>query len=421
MQKMAALLTLLAGLATAPAGAASMLLDDQSAVVRILELVSERLRWMPKAAAAKWVSGAPVADPAREQAVLDREAASAEQMGLAPLPVREFFAQQMHLARDLQVQLHGDWRRTGCGPCAEHVELDVLRAQIDQINHELLRAMYVALPAVVRADFVDHYRPLAAERLATAVPLASERDKLLGILHGLRGTQPPGLARVRASGVLRVGTTGDYEPFSYERDGQLAGADVRLALDLATHLGVQPVFVRTSWPTLAADLAADRYDVAMSGVSITPEREQLGAFSVPYQSGGKTIVARCAESRELDTLREVDSRSVRVVVNPGGTNERYVRDHLHRAQVTVHPDNRTVFEEILDGRADAMITDDVEAELQAYRHPELCRTYPGTLTRASKAIFMPGDPALKAAVDEWLKGAIEAGTPALYLKDAMTR
>ena len=179
--------------------------------------------------------------------------------------------------------------------------------------------------------------------------------------------------------------------------------------------------MRTSWPTLLPDLAADRYDVAMSGISVTDERSRQGVFSLPYQAGGKTIVARCAERGRFDTLAEVDRRSVRVVVNPGGTNERYVREHLHRAQIEVHPDNRTVFGEISAGRADAMITDDVEADLQAYRHPELCRTYAGTLTRATKAIFMARDAALQGAVDAWLQQAIAQGTPARLIKEAMTR
>jgi cyclohexadienyl dehydratase len=408
-------------LPTTPAAAQSRLVGDDEAVGRVLDLIVERLSLMPQAAAAKWVSGAPIADPPREQAVLDREAAAAEQMAMAPLPVREFFAQQMHLARDLQLQLHGDWRKSGCGPCSTPPDLAAFRGEIDRINDALLRSMYVALPVFAQPDFVPRYRSFAAARLGQSVPLVAERDRLLNILHAMRTVKPSGLERVRASGVLRIGTTGDYEPFSLETAGQLTGADIELGLALAAHLGVQPVFVRTSWPTLAADLAADRYDVAMSGVSVTEERARVGEFSVPYQSGGKTIVARCRERQQFDTLAEVDRGRVRVVVNPGGTNERYVREHLRHAQVTVHPDNRTAFDEIVAGRADAMITDDVEAELQAYRHPELCRTYPGTLTRSTKAIFMPKDAALKAAVDEWLKGAIEEGAPARLIREAMSR
>jgi cyclohexadienyl dehydratase len=421
MNYVVATLALMSWLSPTFAAAEPMLIDDDATVTRIFDLVAERLSLMPQAAAAKWVSGAPVADPPREQVVLDRAAAAADKMTLAPLPVREFFAQQMHLARDLQLQLHGDWRKTGCGPCSPPPDLTAFRASIDRINDDLLRALYVALPALGRPDFAARYRPLAAMRLAQAVPLTYDREHLLAILHAMRTTRSPGLERVQASGLLRIGTTGDYEPFSFESGGRLRGADIDLGLALAAQLGVQPVFVRTSWPTLLADLAADRYDVAMSGITVTDERRQRGDFSVPYQAGGKTIVARCSERRRFDTLAEVDRRRVRVVVNPGGTNEIYVREHLHRAQVTVHPDNRTVFDEIVAGRADAMITDDVEADLQANRHAELCRTYPGTLTRSDKAIFMSRDAALKGAVDAWLSGAIAQGIPARLMKEAMVR
>jgi len=108
-----------------------------------------------------------------------------------------------------------------------------------------------------------------------------------------------------------------------------------------------------------------------------------------------------------------------VIVNPGGTNEAWVRTNLERAQIQVHPDNRTIFQEIVAGRADAMVTDDVEVELQARRNPQLCRTLPGTLNRADKAVLMPRDAALKAVVDAWLERQLEAGVPATLLREAL--
>jgi cyclohexadienyl dehydratase len=218
---------------------------------------------------------------------------------------------------------------------------------------------------------------------------------------------------------LRIATTGDYAPFSLERDGRLSGADIALAQSLAADLGLEAVFVPTSWPTLMQDLAAGRFDVAISGISITPERAAAASFSLPYHAGGKTILARCAERARFDSAQELDDPAVRVVVNPGGTNEAWVRTNLGRAQIRMHPDNRTIFNEIVAGRADAMVTDDVEAELQARHHPQLCRTLPGTLTRAHKAVLMPRDAALEAAVDAWLQRQLDAGVPATLLREAL--
>jgi cyclohexadienyl dehydratase len=219
---------------------------------------------------------------------------------------------------------------------------------------------------------------------------------------------------------LRIATTGDYAPFSLERDGQLTGADIQMASALASHLGVEPRFVRTSWPRLPDDLRDGRFDVAISGIALTPERAALGLYSAPYQAGGKTMIARCSERTRFDTPDELDQPGVRVIVNPGGTNERYVREHVSRAQVIVHPDNRGVFAEIAAGRADVMVTDDVEAELQARRwRGQLCRTYPGTLTQGDKRILMARDPALQSAVDAWLQSQIAAGEPRRMLEQAM--
>lgn len=59
-----------------------------------------------------------------------------------------------------------------------------------------------------------------------------------------------------------------------------------------------------------------------------------------------------------------------------------------------------------------MITDDVEVELQTRRHPQLCRAMPGTLTVATKAVLLPGDAVLRAAVDAWLRQQLARGEPA---------
>jgi cyclohexadienyl dehydratase len=252
------------------------------------------------------------------------------------------------------------------------------------------------------------------------VPTDTVVEWKAALRHVGRVAGGPVLQRVRATQVLRVATTGDYAPFSLDANGQLSGADIELARDLAAHLGVEPVFVRTSWPGLIGDLRDGRFDVALSGIGYTEERAALGLYSAAYHDGGKTLLARCEDRERFDTPAELDRPNVRVIVNPGGTNERYVRENVRLAQVLVFPDNRGVFAEIAAGRADVMVTDDVEAELQARHRPgQLCRTYSGTLTRGDKRILMARDAALQAAVDEWLARAIAAGKPAHELERAM--
>ena len=382
--------------------------------------VDDRLDLMRDVAAAKWISGAPIQDSVREAAVLARVAERARMLGLDADATQTFFDTQIRLARDVQQQWHARWRTAGhCAPCDEPAPLQAVRERIDAANERQLAALYIAAP--MRTDEADVLDQALRARLRSRQLTPTQIDELVRAAAAItRVSGGKVLDRVQATRVLRIATTGDYAPFSLEAGGTLTGADIEQARDLAAHLGARPVFVRTSWPRLLEDLRADRFDVAMSGIGLTPERAALGAFSVAYHDGGKTLLARCEDGDRFDTPAELDRAGNRVIVNPGGTNERYVREHVRQAQVIVHPDNRGVFSEIIAGRADVMVTDDVEAELQARRWPgRLCRTYPGTLTRGDKRILMARDPALNAAVDTWLRQSIAAGAPARALERAM--
>ena len=217
---------------------------------------------------------------------------------------------------------------------------------------------------------------------------------------------------ILARGTLRVGTTGDYKPFSYRAAGSdtFIGLDVELAGQLAKTLGVKLELVPSSWPTLMKDLAEDRFDVAMSGVSVSLERQKKALFSIPYMRDGKTPITRCENVQRFQTLAQIDQAGVRLIVNPGGTNERFARANVKNASITVYPDNVTIFQQIVDGQADLMITDAIETRLQQKLKPALCAVHPEkTFDFSEKAFLLPRDLLWKAFVDQWLHQSVEGG------------
>ena len=394
---------------------------DDAEVGRILELADQRLAVMPAVAAVKWQTHAPIFDPPRENAVIQRAADLGAPMGLSDEPLKHFFELQARLAREVQTGLHEEWKAHGYSYSEPVTTLASLRPKLDGLTVDILQAIYLAALVLQRDDFEDHYFALARQKLRTSGWTDQNRHELLVVLHSVHLTPVPALQRISSSGVLRVGTTGDYAPFSLEMNGTLSGADIDLAQKLSAQMHARPVFVRTTWPSMLDDLGHGAFDVTIGGVSITPAREAQGAFSVPYSSGGKTILARCADAPKFHRgLASVDRRKVRIIVNPGGTNEQYVQSNIHHAQIIVFPDNRAIFDELQAGRADAMITDDVEAELQSHRHPGLCRAFSGTLTHADKAVLMPRDPDLVKAVNDWLAPAVAAGEPARALESYLS-
>jgi cyclohexadienyl dehydratase len=375
--------------------------------MQVLHLADRRLSLMPAVAAWKWQQHAPVTASAREQVVIAHAGQLARPLGLSGGAVERVFALQVRLAREEEARLEQRWHAVGYDYRGQPPSLQrVLRPQLDQLTTDLLRALYLAAPQLGRADFQSRYWARAAQALHAAGWSDASRRELLADLHAIGAPSGSALEHIRASGIIRIGTTGDYAPFSLESAGALSGADIDLGRSLAASLGAQPVFVHTSWPGLMSDLAAGRFDLAMSGISITPARAAAAAFSIPYESGGKTIIVRCADAHRFPSLAALDRPDETIIVNPGGTNQDYVRANVHHARVRVFPDNRTIFDEILQHRADAMITDDVEVELQAHEHPGLCRGMAGTLTHADKAILMPKDPALLAAVNAWLRAGL---------------
>lgn len=224
---------------------------------------------------------------------------------------------------------------------------------------------------------------------------------------------PSRLDAVLARGVLRVGMTGDYRPFTgalKDKDG-FEGFDVDMAEALGKAMGVKVEFVKTSWPTLMKDFQADRFDIGMGGVSVTLDRAKVGYFTIPIMREGKTPIARCADKGKFDEIAQIDKPGVRVVVNPGGTNERFARANVKAAPITVFPDNSKIFEEIAQGRADVMMTDSSETLYQQKQHPGvLCAVHPEKpFDFAEKAYWLQRDMPLKQFVDQWLHIAMETG------------
>ena len=215
-------------------------------------------------------------------------------------------------------------------------------------------------------------------------------------------------------GSLRVGMTGDYLPFSYfdRATSKFRGFDVDMAEALGKALGVKVTYVRTAWPQLMKDFEAGNFDIAMGGVSITLDRQKKGLFSIPIMREGKTPIARCADQGKYQTIADIDKPGTRVIVNPGGTNERFARANVGKAEIKVYNDNVSIFEEIAKGDADLMITDASETRYQQKLHPGvLCAVHPDQpFDFAEKAYWLQRDVALQAFVDQWLHIAIQDGS-----------
>jgi cyclohexadienyl dehydratase len=197
---------------------------------------------------------------------------------------------------------------------------------------------------------------------------------------------------------LRVATSGDYAPFSSEEEsGKLRGMDIDIAERLGRDLGMEIQFVRFAWPDLERKLEGGELDVAMSGITMRPDRAVAGLYTRPYALTGAVALVR--SDGTIRKVADLERPSVRLVVNAGGHLERATRARFPRASVTTTTDNWSLAPQVREGKVDAAITD--SAEVRQWLDRSLRAL--GPFTYDHKAFLLPAaQAALAERIDAWL-------------------
>jgi len=214
--------------------------------------------------------------------------------------------------------------------------------------------------------YFDSTRLFPEDALAAAIQFGKENGQHSVFILSTSTDIPLAgkVAQIAERGTLLVGTTGDYRPLSYrEADGNYWGFGIEMAQKIAERLNVDIDFVQTSWPTLTADVLGEpqTMDFAIGGITITDARRETMLMSDGYLCNGKTILCRTDEAARFQSLADIDRPEVRVMVNPGGLNEKFALANLTHAQIIVHQKNEEIPSQVAEGQADVMITEITEA------------------------------------------------------------
>jgi cystine transport system substrate-binding protein len=114
----------------------------------------------------------------------------------------------------------------------------------------------------------------------------------IGLLAALP-VQAASLAKIKETGVFRIGTEGTYAPFTYhDSSNKLVGFDVEIGREIAKRLGVKAEFLEGKWDGLIAGLDGDRYDAVINEVGITEARKAKYAFSDPYIASKAVLIVK---------------------------------------------------------------------------------------------------------------------------------
>ena len=150
---------------------------------------------------------------------------------------------------------------------------------------------------------------------------------------------------------MRIGLTGKYPPFNFfDKDGKLTGFDVDVSRHICKKLEHSCKFVILQWDGILAALLADKIDLIVGSMAITPEREKQALFSIPYYESGAQIFAQ-------NPKQNVEALNFKIGVTLGTTYEAVVRKHLPNALVKTYKGDTEILQDIRAGRLNAIVSD----------------------------------------------------------------
>lgn len=112
--------------------------------------------------------------------------------------------------------------------------------------------------------------------------------------------------KIQEDGEFLIGTEGTYPPFTFhDESGELTGFDVEIAKEVASRLGVEPVFQETQWDAMFEGLNSNRFDMIANQVGIREDRQEKYDFSIPYIESSAVLVAS-KDNEDVSSFEDID-------------------------------------------------------------------------------------------------------------------
>lgn len=218
-------------------------------------------------------------------------------------------------------------------------------------------------------------------------------------------------------------------------DGRLIGFEPELLQELSTRMNVKCEMIAQAWDGIIAGLTDGKYDAIMDGLSITPKREEVIAFSRPYASAGsgfaimkegsiKTLPGtgtrvpltdEAAAKQAIDELAKLlagKTIGVQVATIQNDVLTKYLKDVV---TIRTYPSGPDTFLDLKAGRVDAVMASAINLNASAKKsNGEMIQSgylFSGGLLGLGSAVGLrKSDPDLKEMFDKALKSVAEDGT-----------
>ena len=209
------------------------------------------------------------------------------------------------------------------------------------------------------------------------------------------------LQDIKDSGTLVIGVFSDKKPFGYvDENGDYQGYDVYLARRLAQDLGVELKLVSVDAPNRVEYLTSAKVDIILANFTVTPARAEVVDFALPYMKVALGVVS--PDSALITTAEQLAGKTL--IVSKGTTAETYFAENHPEVRLLKFDTYTEAFNALLDGRGDALSTDNTEVLAWALENPGFTVGIEslGSLDTIAPAV-QKGNDTVRAYIDEEIK------------------
>jgi polar amino acid transport system substrate-binding protein len=179
------------------------------------------------------------------------------------------------------------------------------------------------------------------------------------------------LEQVLQRGVLRVGMS-TFVPWAMkDKTGKLVGFEIDVATRLANEMGVKVEFVPTKWAGIIPALLTGKFDVIIGGMGIRPNRNLKVNFSIPYDYTGMSLVANRKLAKGFTALVDFNKPEVIIAARLGSTAVEAAKKYMPKAQLRLFDDESQAYQELINGKAYAVVGSAPTPAFQALKYPEV--------------------------------------------------
>jgi len=220
------------------------------------------------------------------------------------------------------------------------------------------------------------------------------------------------LNKILDSGVLKVGTTGDFNPMSFKdpETKEYKGHQVDAAKQLAADMGVELEFVPAEWKTLINGVVAGKYHVVMTGTSMTVSRAKAAGYTIPWGRTGYLPLAQADQADRFKTWDDLNKPDVTIGYNLGTSFADFVKTNLPNAKVKEVESPARDWQELLAGRVDVTISSILEAGTLSTTHESLVIPFQDVANSLPLSFIAPqADHVWLGFLNNWMRMKIESG------------